>query len=283
MADKSEIVCITVLYNPDSDVVKNVAKYHGLVNKVILVDNSSEDNSQIFSNIEDIDYIPLMDNKGIAYAINTGIKKSKEKYILTMDQDSTISEGLVNAYLNFLDNYDSQNIAALTPQYDTDRHHAEKKLGFEKVLLSMQSGTLFKRSTFDAIGLFNEELFLDVVDWEYFLRIDKAGLQMIRVNEAILIHRPAITKVTNLGFFKLKYGVASPVRYYYQSRNLLWTGKKYNNRRMYLILVVKWLKIILLFDDKNEYLKMFDRGLKDANSGKLGRFGANHEKKSITS
>lgn len=272
MADKSEIVCITVLYNPDSDVVENIRKYNGLVGKIILVDNSSDDNGKMFNGIGDIEYIPLMDNKGIARAINIGIEKSDEKYVLTMDQDSTISEDLINAYLHFLNNSDKQYIAALTPKYDTDRHHVKKGEGTKKVLLSMQSGTLFKRSTFEEIGLFDEELFLDVVDWEYFLRINKAGLQTLQVNDAILTHRPAITKVANFGFFKLKYGTASPLRYYYQGRNLLYTGKKYNNHKMYMTFVVKWLKIVFLFDNKKEYLKLFKQGIRDAKSGKLGKY-----------
>ncbi|MBT8847470.1 hypothetical protein BTH55_03930 [Lactobacillus delbrueckii subsp. bulgaricus] len=272
MADKSEIVCITVLYNPNSDVVENVKKCNDLVGRIILVDNSNDNNEKMFNGLEGIEYIPLMGNEGIARAINIGIEKSDEKYVLTMDQDSTISEDLINAYLHFLNNSDKQNIAALTPKYDTDRRHAKKGEGTEKVLLSMQSGTLFKRSTFEEIGLFDEDLFLDVVDWEYFLRINKAGLQTLQVNDAILIHRPAITKVANLGFFKLKYGTASPLRYYYQGRNLLYTGEKYNNHKMYVTLAVKWLKIVLLFDNKKEYLKLFKQGIRDAKSGKLGKY-----------
>ncbi|NRD06417.1 glycosyltransferase [Lactobacillus delbrueckii subsp. bulgaricus] len=272
MADKSEIVCITVLYNPDSDVVENIKKYNGLVGRIILVDNSNDNNEKMFNDLEGIEYIPLMGNEGIARAINIGIEKSDEKYVLTMDQDSTISENLINAYLRFLNNSDKEYVAALTPKYDTDRHHVKKGEGTKKVLLSMQSGTLFKRSTFEEIGLFDEELFLDVVDWEYFLRINKAGLQTLQVNDAILIHRPAITKIANLGFFKLKYGTASPLRYYYQGRNLLYTGEKYNNHKMYVTLAVKWLKIVLLFDNKKEYLKLFKQGIRDAKSGKLGKY-----------
>lgn len=275
MADKSEIVCITVLYNPDSDVVENVKKCHGLVGKIILVDNSSDNNGKMFNDMKDVEYIPLMDNKGIARAINIGIENSDEKYILTMDQDSTISIDLINAYLHFLNNYDTPKVAALTPQYDTDRRHIEKGTGTEKVLLSMQSGTLFKRSTFDKIGLFDEALFLDVVDWEYFLRIDKFGLQTLQVKDAILVHRPAITRVANFGFLKLKYGTASPLRYYYQGRNLLYTGKKYKNYKMYMTFVVKWLKIVLLFDNKTEYLRLFKQGVRDAKAGKLGKYESN--------
>ncbi|MBT8943668.1 hypothetical protein BTI12_09060, partial [Lactobacillus delbrueckii subsp. bulgaricus] len=75
--------------NPDSDVVENIKKYNGLVGRIILVDNSNDNNEKMFNDLEGIEYIPLMGNEGIARAINIGIEKSDEKYVLTMDQDST--------------------------------------------------------------------------------------------------------------------------------------------------------------------------------------------------
>lgn len=272
MVDKSEIVCITVLYNPDSDVVNNIEKYHGLVGKIILVDNSSEDNRKMFSGMEDIEYIPLMENTGIAHAINVGIKMSQESYILTMDQDSKITANLVTAYLDYLNAKDDDTVGALTPQYKTDRTNTKKISGeTTDILLSMQSGTLIKRSTFEKIGLFQEELFIDVVDWEFFLRMNRSGLRLVRINAAILVHQPATTKSIGIGPINIKYGSASPIRYYYQARNLLWVANKYSDSRLYINLIVKWLKILLLFDHKKTYLNLFYQGINDAKNNSLGK------------
>lgn len=272
MADKSEIVCITVLYNPDSDVVKNVAQYHGLVGKIILVDNSSEDNRKMFLGMEDVEYVPLMENTGIAHATNVGIKMSQEPYILTMDQDSKITANLVAAYLNYLNTKDDDTVGALTPQYETDRTNA-KKISEEAtdILLSMQSGTLIKRSTFKKIGLLQENLFIDVVDWEFFLRMNRSGFRLVRINAAILVHQPATTKSIGIGPINIKYGIASPIRYYYQARNLLWVANKYRASKLYVNLIVKWLKIVVLFDHKRVYLQLFYQGIKDARNNLLGK------------
>lgn len=271
MIKKDNIVCIDILYNPDDQVISNVKKYHNLVNRTILVDNSEKDNSNMFTGMDKVKYIPLKSNTGIAHATNIGIKQTNEPYILTMDQDSTISKELIDSYISFLEMNDSDEIGALTPQYDTDRNHVGKVKGWENVLLSMQSGTLIKRSTFDNIGLFKEELFLDVVDWEFFLRMNQANLKLIKVNSAILKHQPAITQSISFGPLELKYGVASPIRYYYQARNLLWTAKKYKNPKLYLILVVKLFKIMILFDNKKKYLRAFNKGIRDAKHNKLGK------------
>jgi rhamnosyltransferase len=271
MVDRSDIVCIDVLYDPDNQVVNNVQKYNGLVNRTILVDNSDVDNSKLFAELPNVVYIPLKRNTGIAYATNIGIKMTTEPYILTMDQDSSISEDLIKSYISFLKNNDSKNIGALTPKYETDRNHVITSNKSKEILLSMQSGTLIKRSTFQKIGLFNEDLFIDVVDWEFFIRMHEASLKLIQVGDAILKHKPAETKIKKIGPVNLKYGIASPARYYYQARNLLWVAKKHKNFSLYINFIIKWLKIVLLFNNKFEYLAAFNSGVKDAQNNILGR------------
>lgn len=271
MISKKDIVCVVVLYKPDRTVINNIKRYNNLVNEVILVDNSSEDNTELFECFDFAKYIPLKKNTGIAHAINIGIQKSKEPFILTMDQDSSINNELINSYIEFLNLKDEKKVGALTPQYNTDRNPAVTKDGTEFQLLTMQSGTLFKRIVFEQIGPFNEDLFLDVVDWEYCLRMDKNGYKIIRVNQAVLDHKPAETREWKCGPLKVKYGVAAPIRYYYQARNLLWTAKKYNSKPLYKNLLVKWLKIMLLFDNKKEYIRAFRMGIRDANNNKMGK------------
>lgn len=280
MISKENIAAIIVLFNPNQKVYENIKKYIGLVGQIVLVDNSSYNNKDIFKGIKNCKYIPLFDNKGIAYALNKGIKDSTEAYVLTMDQDSSVSPSLIENYINFLNINDSRDIGALTCQYNTDRNPRHAKKGFETIELSMQSGSLFKRNVFNKIGYFNEDLFLDVVDYEFFIRMKKAGIKLIRVNSAVLTHHPATTRELKMGRFKFKYGVASPVRYYYQARNLLWTAKKYHSKKLYIILMIKWLKILLLFNNKSKYFDLYYQGILDSKSNNMGKY---NEKKNITS
>lgn len=268
-----KIGCVVVIYNPDIQVMNNIKKYPKL-DEVILVDNSLKNNEALFKDIlnDNIKYIPLMSNTGIAHALNIGIKKLSPNvnYVITMDQDSVLNNGIIEAYRKYENVH--KEISALTPQYNTDRNPVVAKKGYKSVELSMQSGTLFNREIFNEIGYFDENLFMDVVDWEFFLRMKKNGYKLIQCDEAVLNHNPAKTRVKNLLLYKLKYGVASPTRYYYQARNLLWVAKKYNSKSLYKNLIVKWLKILLLFDDKKEYFNKFSKGIKDANDGKLGKY-----------
>lgn len=268
MITRRDVGCVVVLFDPNDSVLGNIRHYREIVGEVILVDNSEKDNSIMFSGW---DYIPLCKNTGIAHALNEGIVRIHSEYIITMDQDSVLTADIVDAYVDFLNTSDNSDIGALTCKYNTDRHCERKSEGIIDVRLSMQSGTLFKKKVFEQIGYFYEALFIEAVDLEYFLRMKKNGLRLVRVNEAVLDHHPAFTVEKKFGLFKLKYGVASPVRYYYQARNLLWTAKKYHSAALYKKLAVKWLKIVLLFNDKKKYLVHFRKGLYDARHGRLGK------------
>ena len=61
---------VTVLYNPDNSVVESIKTYIDDIEILFLVDNSSKDNSKMFLFNEKIKYIPFLDYKGIAYALN---------------------------------------------------------------------------------------------------------------------------------------------------------------------------------------------------------------------
>ena len=269
----NKIGCIVVLFNPDDSVLDRIRHYPMEISPVLLVDNSSYDNSELFVNTErnDIFYYALYENTGIAHALNFGILKIQEKvdFVITMDQDSRLSQNVVDVYCDVIKKFDNEKV--FSPNYDTERSKSKEKLGYDRVDLSMQSGMLFDISVFKIVGFFQEELFIDVVDYEFCLRLKKSGIDIIRCNEAILKHKPAETKKKRFLFFTLMYGVASPLRYYYQARNLLWTALRYRSIKLYLILIIKLLKILFLFNNKKEYLYHFFVGVNDAYHNKLGR------------
>ena len=66
---------VVVLYNPDQKVINNINSYIDELDTLYLVDNSSADNSTLFTH-EKVEYIPLQKNTGIAHALNVGAKKA---------------------------------------------------------------------------------------------------------------------------------------------------------------------------------------------------------------
>jgi rhamnosyltransferase len=55
-------------------------------------------------------------------------------------------------------------------------------------VFSVTSGALKPTWIFDKIGLFAAEYFIDMVDWEYCLRIRAAGYVIADSREAVLLH-----------------------------------------------------------------------------------------------
>lgn len=271
------IGCVVVLFNPDETVVEHIKQYPDEFDEIILVDNSDKDNEFLFTEVlnERIKYVPLYKNTGIAYAMNCAIRilAQRNQYVITMDQDSIIRDNIVKVYLEYIHNH--KGLYVLTPKFNTDRNPVVESEGTERVELSMQSGTLFPIEIFNKIGYFSEDMFLDMTDWEFFNRMKKYNIPLIRCNEAVLDHQPAITKEKVILGHTLKYGVASPVRYYYHFRNLLWNARTYHSITMYKEFIIKLLKVLLLFDNKKDYLAAYKQGIKDANNGKLGAYSGN--------
>jgi len=91
-----KIIGCVVFYYPTMDVIKNIESYIDNIDNLIVVDNSSTKNENIYNILEQkygekIIYIENHDNLGIAKALNIGAEKSLQMgcdWLLTMDQDS---------------------------------------------------------------------------------------------------------------------------------------------------------------------------------------------------
>jgi len=115
-------------------------------------------------------------------------------------------------------------------------------------------------------------MFIDGCDHEYCLRIRREGYEIYECRRAVINHRPAITKEKRiLGLFTLKYGCDKPIRYYYQARSFHYIIKKYNSLSAILLYLIKFSKILLLFNDKRAYLRAWFKGHKDAKQQKWGK------------
>ena len=264
-----KIAAVVILYNPTSDVLTNIETYKNYVDYVICVDNTNNDNFKTYCS--DYTYIPLYENKGIATALNIGVKKA-EFYacdsVLTMDQDSSFANNIIGIYRTYLKSL-SKDVKMLVPSYIFSRAKNVEKDQF--ITFAMQSAALIEISVFHEIGYFEEKLFIDVVDYEFCLRLISRKYRILQIAKAKLNHSPAHTKDFSVFGFKFAYGYDSCVRYYYQARNLLYVGCLYRQPYLFFFLIYKFLKIVFLFENKFQYLKFFLRGIFDVFRNKFGK------------
>jgi len=111
------IETIIITYYPNIETLnKTLNSLYSQVDKIFIVDNTPNKAESLnkFQNGK-IDIIYLMENKGIAYAQNIGIKKAMEDeadYIILSDQDTVYPENYVSKMLTCFNNFNNEKVAA---------------------------------------------------------------------------------------------------------------------------------------------------------------------------
>src|SRR5581483_7957378 len=193
---ESSVCGVVVTYNPGPDLIDNVRLLSEQVDACVIVDNASSAAS--LSILEELQrQIPCTvirnaNNAGIAAALNAGFRAAIEnghEWLVSFDQDSTITEGFINALLDTARG--SAKSGLVCPIYldrATRRAVPMPKTASGDLLTIMTSGSLCHRSIFMSIGPFDEKLFIDSVDTEYSLRVRSMGLRLIQSEQAVLLH-----------------------------------------------------------------------------------------------
>jgi rhamnosyltransferase len=232
MDQKQNIAVVVVLYNPDNNVVSNINSYIEQVDKILAVDNSEKPNSDFVEKIRlnsKIEYISNNGNVGIAAALNIGARKAAEEgfeYLLTMDQDSEASPLMVSKLLEcFKIDPDIAVVAPLLYHSDSRKLIRDFNEPCEQVFSVWTSGSLLNLNICEKAGGFKEELFIDYVDHEFCLRVNKMGHKVYVCNKAKLKHNLGKIKEVNLFFRKVYPTNHSALRLYYRTRNRFYVKK----------------------------------------------------------
>lgn len=246
---QGDIAVGVVLYNPDNieRVQSSLQSILQQVNAVYVFDNSTKENNIIFS--ANTTYMTEHENKGIAYALNRIMEKAQSEgyeWLVTMDQDSVIPEGLINAYE---EHSVDDSIGIICPQViDTRRSYMEvkKEPKEEFIDFCITSASCTRISAWEYVGKFDEWLFIDLVDNDFCKRMIASGFTILRLNDLVLNQEfgkiipksektqrfwNRIAKILhNDNFGKLGYSkYVSPMRVYYTCRNIIYVNKKLKN------------------------------------------------------
>ncbi|SFH67128.1 rhamnosyltransferase [Selenomonas ruminantium] len=274
-----KFVAIVVLYNPAGDVIDNIKSYSNSVEKVYAIDNSEEVSQDILDELNKIDnivYIPFNENKGVAYALNIGLKKAlseKADYLLTMDQDTAFRKDDAEKMINYIQNNNDYTIgiyAANTEEY-TGSNDAEK------VNLVLTSGNIINCDIVSEIGGYDTDLFIDWVDNDICYRLMNYGKNIMRINKVKIDHHLGEKQYVNILGYKYSYVTHNALRYYYMTRNKFYVLKK---NRMPLIYRIRFVfgtiklifGVLIIEKDKLLRLKYIFRGLKDCYCCRYGKY-----------
>ena len=292
--NNSKIYTVLVAYNSTKQnlslSVKELLKQTSLV---VICNNSKDD---LIYHHPRIKVLNFGDNLGIARAQTLGMTWAYEDgadFVLQMDQDSLPDPDMVKllheSYLALLSaNY---NVGLIGPRdYDrytkklhsTSSNPASCQKGklvpeFEEIVFvdsALSSGSLIPKKSFQAIGGMLDELFIDVVDFEYCWRLKANGFLIVRNNKVKIAHRIGEGRKSFLRIFDIK--VPAPIRHYYWYRNALYLFSRsyvptYWKVRSVFKMVYKMFFYPLILDNGMERFKYMLLGIKDGFRKKMHR------------
>jgi rhamnosyltransferase len=290
---------VLVTYNPDLSVLKQALSAAALqVDKIYLVDNGSNvSSSTFFADQEKVEKISLPRNLGIAAGFNIGIRRAANdgyRYVLLLDQDSISPEGMVRRYVETHEQLKRAGVrvAATGPRYrDRRTGHTSKFVRYKwfrnayagsskapsmvAADFLISSGSFYQVSIFTEVGPFEERLFIDHVDTEWFHRAKSLGFHAFGLWDVILEHAIGERSIRLwIGRWR-QQPIHKPFRLYYIVRNSL---------LIYRMPHVPWKWIssdifrlarlasmyLLLSSQRRESLNWIQRGIRDGVQGTSG-------------
>lgn len=238
------VAAILVTYNPDVDLLKKVINsIKDQVALVVLVDNSFNCKVMHYIDQKNVKYIFNDGNVGVSGAYNIGINEIKSRFyefILILDQDTIIPNGMVEEYISVSEILKEKNIiySAIGPRFKNPRTGrvskfvrfgwfrnkyvtAEDNQSIVSTDFLISSGSFYRVDVFDQVGYFDEGLFVDHVDTEWFLRAKSLGLPAFGAWKVVMEHYLGEREIC---LWLLRWRcqpIHKPFRLYYIYRNSL--------------------------------------------------------------
>jgi len=287
------IVALVTLYRPEEAVHDNIKLLSEQVDKVILCDNSPAENNN-FADILNCIYVYNEGrNLGLSAAFNKILKSSDyvkwtdTDFIIFFDQDSKINESYVESFVSEYRNIMKvdKNIGCLGPIFFNTSNNivedphikdqvTEKSFKVNNVITSSMLATYGVLKT---VNFWNENIFLDLADWELCWRLNYKGHQTY-ITKAVMLKHSVGEGDRKVGPFHIRVG--SPVREYYQTRDSqVLVRKKYVPFKMKLVLMktiyIRPIVHKFFMPDWDTRRKYIERGKEDYKKHIKGEYIAN--------
>jgi rhamnosyltransferase len=292
------VVAVVTSYRPSAELISNVVRIAAQVDSVIVVDDGSGD--EYDSTLVGVaqtgaEVIRLAKNVGIAAALNRGVaavRPSSDDLVVTFDQDSAAPTGFVDALVSRMNTAIQQgvNVGLVAPE--TFAGHRQTIPGRRDVAREpIQSGTLYRGLALRRMGAFDEGLFIDLVDVDYYLRLRSLGFVVLAVPGLDLPHELGCRyHVTVWGRPVIIHGrelttsLSAPFRYYYRARNRVVIDSRYPGietraRRRDRILEWRHLMFVIAYArPRRNIIRVLSQGRRAGHAQEMGRIPPEIEK-----
>ena len=262
---------------------------------VAVVDDGSATGAEVLAECERLGAAVLRQdrNKGIGAALNAGItallqEYSDLSYIVTFDQDSEPPAGLLHKYEQARQAAAADGLAvgSVSPESVSGSRVLSRggSGGYLEAAEPIQSALLVSRAALDAVGGFDEGLFIDGVDTDFYWRLRKAGFSAVAAPGVALEH--SLGTRTQARFLGRPLRVrnqpvelmqSAPFRYYYIGRNRIHLLRRYFSTQpswMLRGLALDLRHVIVvgfLGTERRQRLRYFVKGTADGLRGRTGK------------
>jgi len=211
------------------------------IGEVIIIDNGSDDSSLEYIQKNNFNFPVVVikndENLGFAHAVNQGISKAKYDYIFSLNNDTEVEIGSINAMLDLIQEEDIFSVQAKMIQSDNkqliddagDEYNLlawTKKVGenqnsenYSQVLeifSSCAGAALYKKSVLEEIGSFDDNFFAYMEDVDLAIRSQIYGYRNLLCPDAVVYHIGSATSGSRYNDFKVRIA----------ARNNVWTVYK---------------------------------------------------------
>lgn len=276
-----KIGCLIITYNPDLQRLEdNLINCTQQISNVVIVDNGSKNISSVqnMCRMFNSHLISLNKNIGIAGAQNRGfhyLQGQGYNWVLTLDQDSIIPLNMIEAFIKSQKLKNDTGI--ITPAYTDENWNGKKKLNKQannivitRKNLVISSGNLVNVKAWETVDGFDEDLFIDLVDFDFDAKLNIAGYKIFQLDNIYLRHSIGIKiKKSPIIKFILLCDAAisdhSAARQYYIYRNSIIFHKRYAayKKRFLIVRTLIATRRILLYRNRREKFLSAIKGIND--------------------
>ena len=205
MPDKNPLVSVVLpTYNAQeyiAEAIESILSQHYSPLEIIVIDDGSTDNTkEILADYEDHICYSFQENAGPAAARNAGLKKASGEFIAFSDADDLWPHGkLMHQLKPMLSDAELEIVVGRekVEYLDNAREifHGEE-LFMDPLVCQSMPVSLIRKSVFDKIGYFDENLFY-FEDWDWHLRAREKELKILANSEVANIHRRHASNMTH--------------------------------------------------------------------------------------
>ncbi|PSV46783.1 hypothetical protein [Photobacterium indicum] len=282
MNNKVKTCAAVTLYHPSKEELERLKEYLLFFPIILVVDNTPEDtNLECFFNDERLKLISKGANIGLSKSLNLICETSSKlgyDYCCVLDQDSTLSLDAISEIHRLISINVISNAAIVSPTivYEFKNSKiAKSNEEYRAVDWVITSGSFINIAIFINSNGFDENYFIDRIEYDYCMEARKNGFDIIQVSNAFLFQKLGSSEER----FGIKFFQHSPLRNYYQFRNRFYyfnykSDENFIVRYVSLLFlsIKQVLKILILETDKTKKLEFIVLAIRDCLFGKFGKF-----------